>query len=962
MAPAFVAMSSPLHAVNSTTGCDRLVGTLHARPLLSSSRCLAQRSRLSKKAASSQEQSRRRQPASCKLLSGHQLHSRQSSSRKATQRVSAVADRADAVAANNREGSTTTRFSFHVDGGGVVTARVEPVRNSYVVTITADSISLKAESKLHLYWGYFQSDRNEWSTPPRGTLPPNSLVEQSGAVRTPFEVTGNLFINEGREQHTLQIKLPKQDAPYTLTFVLLQPAVTKKGKEVWYRRLAGGNFCISVGMRPGSPSPLGASAVRNGVNFALYSRHAEAVKLCLFDEGAEPMMELDLDPSIHRTGDVWHVALDGLDTSKLQYGYRVEGDLSWENGNRYHAANIMLDPYARRLAPPVVDPAGKKKPRIFGLLDVDEPDFDWEDDFRPRVPMHKMVVYEMDVKAFTGHPSSNISKPHRGGYLGLIEKIDHLAAIGVNAVLLLPLVEVAEDGGKFPADYSGFSRPVSFFAPLSKLASDSTSATAARELKTMIKELHKRGIEVLLDVVYDHTAEGTDDQPWPVSMRGIDNATYYLTDDDGKVIDFNGCNALNVNNPVTQQLVIDSLTHWVTEYRVDGFCFARAPSLLRGQGGIELVHPPLIEAIAHDTVLGGVKLIAELIDQQGNYLEAVTFPHWGKWGERNFSFCGDIRRFIRGDSMMLSGFATRVCGSGDKFVRGRRPSSSVNFVTSRDGLSLTDLVSYGACHIDGRDGKHMEDALSWNCGVEGPTVDANIAALRNRQVRNFVMALFLSQGVPVLSMGSEYGHSTGGVDAIRSNPTLNYFRWDLLDVEKGARAGPALCRFTTALIKFRKKRASLLQRLTFISPEELVWHGRVPNQPHWDDPESRLIAFTLLAEDKTLAKEGAGDLYIAFNAHEYTVTLDLPTPPMGMVWHRLADTNLSPPEDFSSKGTPLVPFTAPDGSRVSEYMIAPYTSILLEARMDAAAVKRPPSRSARRSTTPSLSPSPTPPA
>src|SRR5262245_14577239 len=431
--------------------------------------------------------------------------------------------------------------------------------------------------------------------------------------------------------------------------------------------------------------PFGATPRPGGVNFAVFSRHAHGVDLVLFKEGQEePIAEVPLDPTVNRTGDVWHVFVHGLKPDVL-YGYRVHGPLNPKAGHRFNPRAVVLDPYAPAVSGRV------------GRLVAD--DFDWEDDVPPATPLGQTVVYELHVRGFTRHPSSGVAHP--GTFLGLCEKIPYLKALGVTAVELMPVLEFDDHAHTHPTtgeilrNYWGYS-PLSFFAPKAAYAAE--AGRQVREFKEMVRTFHRAGLEVILDVVYNHTCEGSEHGP-TLSFRGLDNAIYYMLDREGRYYNFSGCgNTFNCNHPLARDLILDSLAYLVPEWHVDGFRFDLARILGRGPGGKVLEDPPLLQHIAEHPVLAGTKLIAEAWDA-GGLTQMGKFPAWGRWAELNGWFRDDARRFLRGDPGATASTAKRICGSLDLYGNSaRHPYHSVNFVTCHDGFTLNDLVSYDRKH------------------------------------------------------------------------------------------------------------------------------------------------------------------------------------------------------------------------------------------------------------------------
>ncbi|CAL8468466.1 g8006 [Coccomyxa elongata] len=685
-----------------------------------------------------------------------------------------------------------------------------------------------------------------------------------------------------------------------------------------------------ISIKPGTPEPLGPSKMsessKSGVNFALFSEHATAVTLVLSDKDDKNVVEIELEPATHRTGNVWHVDVEGCPLSGVLYGYKVEGQTGWETGDRWDSTRILLDPYA-----PLVKGRSvfakrddferfeeKTGSQFRGTFELDAAPFDWGKDYkRPNLAPEDIIVYEMGVRSFTADESSGVGAEKQGTYAGLMAKIPHLVELGITAVEVLPVFEYDElefQRTPNPRDHMiniwGYSH-LSFFAPMARFGSGGRGpAAAARELKQLVKALHAAGIEVLLDVVYNHTVEGGDDDPYTMSWRGIDNKVYYMVDTDQYVqlLNYSGCgNTVSGNHPVTKQLIIDSLRQWVEEYHVDGFRFDLASALCRDEKGNPMAVPPLIHDIAKDPVLSKVKLIAEPWDCGGLY-QVGSFPNWDVWGEWNGKYRDDVRRFIKGDDGMKSAFATRLAGSADLYhVNQRKPTHGVNFIIAHDGFTLYDLVAYNDKHNEAngegnRDGSN--DNFSWNCGVEGETDDEGVNALRQRQMRNLHLALAVSQGMPMVLMGDEYAQTRGGNNNWYGHDNkMTRFDWNALEAQRDT-----FFRYYSGLLKFRRGHP-LLGRPDFLKPEDVTWH-----EDNWDNPESKFLAFSL--HDRG---QGCGDLYMAFNAHTYPITVHLP---VGLSWVRVVDTNLPSPKDFT-----------PDNDIVlgGDYTINPFSSIMLKS-------------------------------
>jgi isoamylase/glycogen operon protein len=642
----------------------------------------------------------------------------------------------------------------------------------------------------------------------------------------------------------------------------------------------------------GSPQPLGVSRTRGGINFALYSEHATKVTLCLFSpHEAHPFFEHSLDPATNKTQNTWHIWIKGL-PAQVEYGYRIDGPTARDKGLFFDNSRILSDPYALSLATShrwgEGYPEGTRTPLGRIILSTD---FDWEGVEPPRIPIERLIIYEMHVRAFTVDRSSDVKYP--GSFLGMIEKIPYLKELGVNAVELLPIHEFneCENPRKHPITHKrlynfwGYST-VNFFSPMNRYATTGEWSAAIDEFKTLVRELHRNDIEVILDVVYNHTAEAGEKGP-TFSFRGIDNPAYYMLMNDGKYQDFTGCgNTVNCNHPVTQELILASLRYWAQEMHVDGFRFDLASILTRDPSGKPIEKPPIIEAITKDPVLSETKLIAEAWDAAGLY-QVGSFPGGERWSEWNGVYRDIIRRFIKGTDGQAGSFATAISGSENVYGKEGYPTQSVNFVTAHDGFTLRDLVSYNSKHNEGN-GEENRDGLdnndSWNCGIEGATHDRFVLHLREKQMRNFHLALMVSIGIPMILMGDEYGHSRfGNNNGWAQDNEINWFLWNELKKEK------AFFRFYKLLIEFRKAHP-IFTRTSFLGTEDVEWHGHEPGKPNWG---SRFVAYTL--KDPS----SGHFLYVAFNAHYEKAHLTLPSPPHKKKWCRVIDTSLHSPDDFT---------------------------------------------------------------
>jgi len=628
-----------------------------------------------------------------------------------------------------------------------------------------------------------------------------------------------------------------------------------------------------------------------------------------------------------KQGDVWSALVPGLAKKGVLYAYRVDGPGGWETGYRWTPERLLLDPYAKHVSSrqrwATRDDKEQYQPELgsvfYGTYDFTRKPFQWGKRYkRAEVGAGELIVYEVPLRPFTAHPNSGAGPRRQGTFLGFMEKIPHLVEMGVTAVEILPVFEYDElefQRSPNPRDHMvniwGYSH-INFFAPMARFAANGGGPfAAADEFKQLVRALHGAGIQVILDVVYNHTNEGGDDDPYVTSFRGIDCPTYYMTDTEQYVqlLNYSGCgNTTNANHPVMQRLIMDSLRHWVEEYHVDGFRFDLASVMCRDSKGQPLESPPIVRAIAKDPVLSQVHLLAEPWDC-GMY-QVGTFPNWDVWGEWNGKFRDDFRKFVKGDGGMKKAIATRIAGSADLYHNNnRRPDQCINFIVAHDGFTLHDLCAYNDKHNDAngegnRDGTN--DNFSWNCGVEGDTSDEGVLALRWRQMRNFMVALLVSQGTPMIVSGDEYGATRGGNNNWYGHDTeMTWFDWDALKATKDD-----FTRFYSHMLKWRRE-CPLLGRTTFMGSEDITWH-----EDNWDDDESRFLAFTL--HDRG---QGCGDVYVALNAHNFEVQAALPAPTSGCKWARLVDTNLPTPRDFTPGGN--------SGITGDTYGITAYSSIIL---------------------------------
>jgi glycogen operon protein len=647
--------------------------------------------------------------------------------------------------------------------------------------------------------------------------------------------------------------------------------------------------------------PLGASLADGGVNFSLFSRSAAAVELVFFDreEDATPSRVLQIDPATHRTYHYWHAFVRGVRPGQI-YGYRVQGPSAPAPGTRFEAGKVLLDPYGRAVVVPknydreAARREGDNAATAMKSVVVDSSTYDWEGDRPLRLPSSRTIIYEMHVRGFTRHPNSGIGEKTRGTYAGLIEKIPYLHQLGITAVELLPVFQFDSlDCPPGKVNYWGYA-PVSFFAPHQAYSSRRDPLGPVDEFRDMVKALHQAGIEVILDVVFNHTAEGDHTGP-TLGFRGIDNPTYYILEDGGcRYANYTGCgNTLNANHPVVRRLIVDSLRYWVEVMHVDGFRFDLASILSRDLSGHPLPHPPVLWDIESDPALAGTKLIAEAWDAAGLYqVGSFIGDAWKEWNGR---FRDDVRDFFRGEPGSLRRVADRIVGSPEIYGHKRREAEqSVNFVTCHDGFTLNDLVSYNQKHNEAngefnRDGAN--DNRSWNCGVEGPTNDPAVEKLRNQQVKNFLTVTLLSLGIPMILMGDEVRQTQGGNNnAYCQDNEISWFDWTR--VEKHAEVH----RFLKLLIERRLLRSTEPERqrlslTTMLQQATKCWHGVKLFQPDWSDGSHSMALGAELRRENLR-------FHLILNAYWEPLPFELPKLEAGGPWRRWIDTALDAPHDI----------------------------------------------------------------
>ena len=667
------------------------------------------------------------------------------------------------------------------------------------------------------------------------------------------------------------------------------------------------------GVLPGKPHPLGATPDSHGVNFVLFSEHATSVELLLFDthNGLEPVQTVPLDPQHHRTFHFWHVYVSGLKPG-AHYAYRVDGPQDLHNkGERFTPKKVLIDPYSRGNSTTLWkrgDAVGTSDNLSTSMRStvIEYASYDWEEDQPLNRPLNESIIYEMHVGGFTRSPSSGSKYP--GTFRGVIEKIPYLQQLGITAVELMPVFAFDEtvldrknpETGEQLEDYWGYN-PLSFFAPHPAYCVSPREGTHIRDFRDMVKALHNAGIEVILDVVFNHTSEGNADGP-VFNFRGLDNSVYYLLDprDQENYLNYSGCgNTFNCNHPIADKLIADCLKWWVGELHVDGFRFDEGSILSLDINGNTVENPPVIWHITLSEMLADTKVIAEPWDASGLY-QVGSFPGY-RWSEWDGHYRDDIRGFIKGDTNLVGAVASRLGGSADIYQStGRLPTNGINFITCHDGFTLNDLVSYNDKHNeangeDNHDG--INENLNWNCGVEGPTDDLAVETLRQRQVKNFIAILMLSQGVPMLLMGDEVRRTQqGNNNAYCQNTPLNWFDWTLTRTHAG------LLRFCQHMIAFRKSHPNL-QRTQFFQGQpddsgkpDVEWHGCDLSAPGWNDPGSRVLAMTLWGQKRD------NDLHVMLNMDMQNLDFEVPALPEGKQWYIVADTARGAPDDIAEPG------------------------------------------------------------
>lgn len=653
----------------------------------------------------------------------------------------------------------------------------------------------------------------------------------------------------------------------------------------------------------------GATPFKTGVNFAIFSRHATRMTLEIYEhsDDEKPIFSQDLDPKRHRIGDTWYTFIEGARVGDY-YTWRADGPYNLKLGHRFDYNIRLLDPYAKAITPKNVQKHIFRK-----CLIVDQTKFiNWEGDIKPKIDFRDSIIYEMHVRLFTMNKNSKVSAP--GTYLGVLDKIEHLKELGVTAVELLPIFSYDENDidkinpitGEKLKNIWGYN-PIAFFSPTSNYShKNNTTWDHLIEFKKLVKELHKAGLEVILDVVFNHTGEGNEKGP-VISFKGLDNKVYYVLNPENRkyYCNYSGTgNTINASHTVVKEMIIDSLRYWYGVMNVDGFRFDLAAILGRDHTGKWIGDLSLLKDIADDPVISGAKLIAEGWDAAGGYFLGEFPCGWAEW---NGKFRDTVRKFVRGDKGQIQDLATRIVGSPDLFSKyGRKPYHSINFVTAHDGFTMWDLVSYNDKHniVNGENNQDGEsNNNSWNCGIEGETDNVEIIKLRKKQIKNFLTILMISQGVPMILMGDEMAKTQfGNNNAYCQDNETNWLDWsrkkEYADIFK----------FFKNILKFRKEHKALKKERFFTDKDlngngltDISWHGIEINKPDWSY-DSKSIAFLIDGSDLHDGGEVDNDIYVALNSYEGDLTFQLPYVP-GKKWFRVVDT--SEEEDFLNIPYPI---------------------------------------------------------
>lgn len=677
--------------------------------------------------------------------------------------------------------------------------------------------------------------------------------------------------------------------------------------------------------RIGKVLPYGATIVPNGVNFSVFSKNASSCELLLFYKGEKEPYAIIPFPREFKIGDVFSMVVFDIDYENIEYGYKMDGKYNPKEGYWFNKEKILLDPYAKSISGRSVwgdEPDWNNKFQHRGKVIFD--DFDWQGDKPLEIDMKDLIIYETHVRSFTKHNSSNVK--YKGTFAGLIEKIPYFKELGINCVELLPIYEFDEFenskvvNGNRLYNYWGYST-VGFFAPKAGYAASGKYGMEVDEFKNLVKMFHKNGIEIILDVVFNHTAEGNEYGPY-ISYRGIDNKTYYLLTPDGYYYNFSGCgNTLNCNNPIVRNCILDCLRYWVSEYHVDGFRFDLASILSRDENGAPMASPPLLETLAYDAILSKTKLIAEAWDAGGLY-QVGSFPSWGRWAEWNGKYRDTIRKFIKGEGQTAKEFMQRLEGSKDMYYS-RSSNASINFITCHDGFTLYDMVSYNEKHNlanaeNNNDGTN--DNNSWNCGCEGETEDENIKHLRKKQIKNAITILLLSRGIPMILSGDEFCNTQfGNNNAYCQDNEISWLDWNNLKKNED------IFIYFKKIIKFRKENPVLRNpnfetSYNLTGYPEISWHS----QHAWrvENADNTLTLGIMFAQEKEkYNKKNTEFIYMGINMHWEMKGFELPKIPDDKKWYIFANTDMQKGMDIYDEANILI-------ENQNEILISPRSIII----------------------------------
>ncbi|NLK62658.1 MAG: glycogen debranching protein GlgX [Fusobacteria bacterium] len=666
-------------------------------------------------------------------------------------------------------------------------------------------------------------------------------------------------------------------------------------------------------LRAGKPLMFGATIIPYGINFSVFSRYATSCELLLFKKGEEEPYAVIPFLDEYRIGNVFNMIVFDLDYENIEYAYRMDGPFNVAEGFWFNKEKVLLDPYAKSISGR--DTWGESKNienkiSYRGRIVFDN--FDWENDSPLELNLEDLIIYEMHVRGFTQNPNSKVKNP--GTFSGIQEKIPYLKNLGINCIELLPIFEfdefenskILDLTGERLMNYWGYST-VGFFAPKKGFAANKNDNGAINELKSLVKELHKNGIEVLLDVVFNHTAEGNEKGNY-ISFRGIDNKTYYMLTPEGFYYNFSGCgNTLNCNNPIVRNLILDCLRYWVAEYHIDGFRFDLASILGRDQDGIPMANPPLLESLAFDPILGKTKLIAEAWDAGGLY-QVGSFPSWGRWVEWNGKYRDDMRKFLKGDGGLIWSIINKIQGSPDMYgFDDRGTTASINFITCHDGFTLTDLFSYNeknnlANGEDNRDG--TKDNFSWNCGFEGPTNLKDVNKLRKKQIKNAITLLMISHGIPMILSGDEMGNTQfGNNNAYCQDNEVSWLDWDRLkdnqDIFNYFKKIITLRKFHDILRVSDHIHSNLHENSGYPA---ISFHGLEAWNVNYDY-ETRVLGIMFTGLNKEMNKDEY--IYVGINMHWETHNFEIPKLPQKKKWYQFANTALETGSDIYNIGSEI---------------------------------------------------------